>query len=73
MVSLVALWLALWRKGLAVQDRLMARLGLGVPVIAAKTAGGAALDASESKPATQSSTAVGPAELNRATRSSATE
>jgi 3-carboxy-cis,cis-muconate cycloisomerase len=30
---------ALGRKGLAVQDRLMARLGLGVPVIAAKTAG----------------------------------
>ena len=30
---------ALGRKGLAVQDRLMARLGLGVPLIAAKTAG----------------------------------
>ncbi|HEY8148685.1 MAG TPA: adenylosuccinate lyase [Vicinamibacteria bacterium] len=30
---------ALGRKGLAVQDRMMARLGLGVPVIAAKTAG----------------------------------
>jgi 3-carboxy-cis,cis-muconate cycloisomerase len=30
---------SLGRKGLAVQDRLMARLGLGVPVIAAKTAG----------------------------------
>ena len=30
---------ALGRKGLAVQDRLMERLGLGVPVIAAKTAG----------------------------------
>src|SRR5206468_3602987 len=30
---------SLGRKGLAVQDRLMARLGLGVPLIAAKTAG----------------------------------
>ncbi len=30
---------ALGRKGLAVQDRMMARLGLGVPLIAAKTAG----------------------------------
>lgn len=30
---------SLGRKGLAVQDRLLARLGLGVPVIAAKTAG----------------------------------
>jgi adenylosuccinate lyase len=30
---------SLGRKGLAVQDRLMARLGLGVPTIAAKTAG----------------------------------
>jgi 3-carboxy-cis,cis-muconate cycloisomerase len=30
---------ALGRKGLAVQDRMMARLGLGVPTIPAKTAG----------------------------------
>jgi 3-carboxy-cis,cis-muconate cycloisomerase len=30
---------ALGRKGLAVQERMMARLGLGVPLIAAKTAG----------------------------------